>query len=390
MAISCFLSFGSKAFETNGRHWESMPIPYYINPSNCPVLDSGESIYDIIQAAWKNWSDVPCALVDASFMGYTDATWESDGKNTIFCVDHDWSYTPKAAGATLWIPTEPGQPNEVDLALNAADFTWRMGGADATITDVIDPVAVVTHELGHWLGLGHSADPFATMYYAYLPNGIGSTLAADDEAGICTLYPSGAVMCNTQDDCDDGYSCIEIEQVPVCQQPHDGPGAPCSKDYINCDGMCWVSFFECSQLCFFTKIDYSDGYCAPLCNDSECPDGFICQYFSQADVNICVTGQSEQDAGIDGVDGADGQDGSGAFEGADMADREQVPDILTDGDQESYGNEDNRDQGEQDAGADVLSADGSGCGCDQSQPQSTPVIWLFEILACLVLQKSSP
>jgi MYXO-CTERM domain-containing protein len=49
-----------------------------------------------------------------------------------------------------------------------------------------------THEAGHFLGLSHSPEPDATMY-ASAPIGETAkrTLADDDVAGLCELYPAG-------------------------------------------------------------------------------------------------------------------------------------------------------------------------------------------------------
>lgn len=49
---------------------------------------------------------------------------------------------------------------------------------------------VVTHELGHAVGLGHSQDPDATMFGSASFDGRCAALAADDEAGVRALYPA--------------------------------------------------------------------------------------------------------------------------------------------------------------------------------------------------------
>ncbi|GAB2280392.1 hypothetical protein Dimus_015026 [Dionaea muscipula] len=52
----------------------------------------------------------------------------------------------------------------------------------------VDLQAVMTHELGHILGLDHSADVAAVMYPMYDPNHIKRRLAQDDIDGIKALY----------------------------------------------------------------------------------------------------------------------------------------------------------------------------------------------------------
>jgi hypothetical protein len=51
---------------------------------------------------------------------------------------------------------------------------------------------VATHELGHALGIGHSSDNTATMYYAAHFDGRCASLKADDIAAITFIYPNGA------------------------------------------------------------------------------------------------------------------------------------------------------------------------------------------------------
>src|SRR6185369_8400045 len=52
---------------------------------------------------------------------------------------------------------------------------------------------VLTHELGHAIGLAHSTDPTATMYaYAHF-DGRGASLTPDDVAGVTFIYPDTGV-----------------------------------------------------------------------------------------------------------------------------------------------------------------------------------------------------
>jgi uncharacterized protein (TIGR03382 family) len=284
------------AFETNGRHWDEMPVEYWINPTECPTLADGSSVIDLVAAATQAWADVACADIAFVFMGTTDLTWDADDQNTIFCISDPaaWQFGVGAAGATLWIPHEESYTAEVDLALNAADLEWRAGGGDALEQGIMDPQSMITHELGHWLGLAHTPDPYGTMYYGLLPNGLQATLSGDDKAGVCSLYPSGVDDCATDGDCPGDHFCADIQGIRVCDELHDPAGAECDKGHIDCEQMCWVSLYECQHICYFTDpLQGTAGYCAPVCDPDAgvgCPEGYDCTAIAQLSGHICIKG----------------------------------------------------------------------------------------------------
>ncbi|GMV40579.1 MAG: hypothetical protein AMXMBFR64_22950 [Myxococcales bacterium] len=290
-AALVLLTAEAHAFEVNGKHWPQMPVPYYVNVASAPDFGDGSTAYDVVQKATEAWSSVGCAGVSFERMGDTDAILAADGQNTIYWVKDVWPFGAQAAGATVWIPTEEGAPMEVDLALNAVDFEWTVGGADASISDVVDPSSVIAHELGHWLGLAHSPEVHATMYQAMLPNAAQITLAGDDKLAICSLYPSGEAECKNAWDCGAGYACTTTDGLTYCEELRDPIGAPCSKTHLNCAEMCLISFFECSTVCAFEAADLSKGYCAPICSEEvPCPPGWVCTPFPAAGLDVCLQG----------------------------------------------------------------------------------------------------
>lgn len=80
-----------------------------------------------------------------------------------------------------------GEIVDADIAINSArhDFTVT----DDPVAVRYDLVSVMTHEVGHFLGLDHSDDPDAVMYWQYSPGTVRRELQRDDIEAICTVYP---------------------------------------------------------------------------------------------------------------------------------------------------------------------------------------------------------
>jgi hypothetical protein len=117
-----------------------------------------------------------------------------DGENRIVFREEAW---PPALGPeTLAITTivyrrSTGEILDADIDVNAVDHAW-------SATDVPRPGAndvenTITHELGHFLGFAHVADPEATMYGRSDPGDIAKRdLSPDDVRAVCEVYPRGS------------------------------------------------------------------------------------------------------------------------------------------------------------------------------------------------------
>jgi hypothetical protein len=190
--------------------WSGMPIRWFATDRDVPGV-SATDFQAAAARAFATWDDLPSASIDTEFVGFTAAEpFDDDGLSVLGCQSApDLTTVLAATGYT--IDTVTGALVESDIFFNSA-FAWSV--SDAGDSGRFDVQSVATHEIGHLLGLGHSAlgetelladggrhviASGAVMFPFSL--GAGRTddrvLQPDDVAGISDLYPSAGYRART-------------------------------------------------------------------------------------------------------------------------------------------------------------------------------------------------
>jgi hypothetical protein len=257
-----------------------MPVPYLINTAGSDDLTLPE-ITATIHAAFDSWQDVPCASITYQDAGPTTLGVAVDGQNAILFIESGWIYGAEAAGATALTIVDGMQT--ADVAMNGQHFRWAIGPAGALATQTLDLQGVLTHELGHFSGLGHTQRAHDTMYFSWTPWSGQRTPSADDQEGLCSIYPMAGDSCASDGTgCPTGQACVTTPRGRLCDTAIDPVGTPCNYDRV-----------ECGDFCLFTAANLSTGYCSRFCDtNADCPPTHHCDAASAGGmpVRVCFVG----------------------------------------------------------------------------------------------------
>lgn len=197
---SAYLKFGSEQGAI--LHWGRQPARYYVSDRSVPGVAASD-LDAAVARAFSTWHGVASAAISFERVGFTGSPpFETDGVSVIgFDRRPDLERTLGATSFTYDMRT--GELVEADIFLNST-FDWSV--APTGEEGRFDVQSIVLHEIGHFLGLGHSAlgetelragggrrviAAEAVMFPIAFSQGttLGRTLRADDIAGVSDIYP---------------------------------------------------------------------------------------------------------------------------------------------------------------------------------------------------------
>jgi hypothetical protein len=178
--------------------WASSCVPFSVQADGSRRHDvSYDELVSLTEAAFAIWLDVECEggspglrVVDAGPAECGASEYNKDKRNAYVVLfrDDDWPYlgAEDTLGlTTLRFDTETGSIYDADIEING---TENITVGDSEVQD--DLASILTHEVGHFLGLSHTLSPEATMLAGYHTGSVANrTLEQDDVDGVCSIYP---------------------------------------------------------------------------------------------------------------------------------------------------------------------------------------------------------
>jgi peptidoglycan hydrolase-like protein with peptidoglycan-binding domain len=177
---------GLREFVAQGNRWNKSNVTYSF--ANFTGDLTQQTIINNIRQAFLAWSRV-------CFLTFTEVSGTGDIAIGFFTGNHGDGSNFDGAGNVLahgFYPPPNGGAIAGDLHFDDAE-TWTTNNPP-TGTDFL---SVAIHEIGHNLGLDHSADGNAIMFAFY--SGIKQVLNADDIAGIRSIYGNESAKATLSD-----------------------------------------------------------------------------------------------------------------------------------------------------------------------------------------------
>lgn len=172
--------------------------------------DLPDEFLDAILQSFQSWNEVASSYFKTYYAGSSDqfgASYDcshagAENENVVSFLE-DWPSS--IAGSNVVALTsvtfriQSGEIVDADIRMNGDNFRWEVIESFSADTQRVDIQNIMTHEVGHFLGLEHTRpetyagnlDPSVTTMWAdTYPNEVRKrVLDLDDILGVSTIYP---------------------------------------------------------------------------------------------------------------------------------------------------------------------------------------------------------
>ncbi len=198
LLLLCAVGFGAAEayvrIRINGKNlaWSNPTVNWRLNSNGSDDISDG-SFEPAIEHAFQTWQDVNGSNI--AFVRGADTTAVNPAGSThivAFDESNVSGYFPTGSGIVAITPisynTSTGAILDADILFNGSQFTFSTDGSPGSF-DVQD---VITHEIGHFIGLDHSPQVAGTMWpYVSPGQWLHRSLTADEESGAIAVASAG-------------------------------------------------------------------------------------------------------------------------------------------------------------------------------------------------------